>query len=131
MLCGGSLFFGSLRSVLGPSLEPALNALAIQRAADNVIADAGQVLHAAPANKDDGVLLQIVPDPRDIACDFYVIGQPDSGHFSHSGVRLFGRRRENTGADASLLRTPVQRGRLAFIFFRRPAFSDELIDSRQ
>src|SRR5215469_12294151 len=63
----------------GPVLRPALLAVGdagrIQRPANHVVAHARQVLHAAPADQHDGVLLQVMPDPGDISGDLDSVGQ--------------------------------------------------------
>src|SRR6185503_19658305 len=51
-----------LGAVLRPTLLAVRHARGVQRAADDVIPDAGEVLHAASADHHDGVLLQIVAD---------------------------------------------------------------------
>src|SRR5215813_4690783 len=69
--------------LLGPVLRPALLASRdprrVEGAADDVIADAGEVLHAASPDQHDRVLLQIVPDPGDVRRHLEAVGQPDPG----------------------------------------------------
>src|SRR5580693_7033674 len=64
-----SLRFRSLGPVLRPALLAVGDAGGIQRPANHVIADAGEILHAPPADQHDRVLLQVVADPRNIGCD--------------------------------------------------------------
>ena len=47
----------------------------IERATNDVIADTGKVLHTAAANKHNRVLLQIVPDARDVGCYLHPVCQ--------------------------------------------------------
>src|SRR5579884_4453036 len=61
-----SLRLGPLGAVLRPALLAALDAGRIERAADDVVAHARQVLHAAPADQHDRVLLQIVADAGNV-----------------------------------------------------------------
>ena len=49
-----------LGAILGTALLAVLDALGVERAADDVVANAGQVLHAAATDHDDGVFLQVV-----------------------------------------------------------------------
>src|SRR5262245_684661 len=49
----------SLRPVLRPALLAPLDAHRVERAAHHVVAHARQVLHAASADEDDRVLLQV------------------------------------------------------------------------
>src|SRR5436190_778910 len=68
--CGGSLLtslgggrsggLGTIGAVLGAALAAIVHPGRVQRAPDDVIAHAGQVLHTAATNQDDRVLLQIV-----------------------------------------------------------------------
>src|SRR6266568_9456148 len=57
MLCD---LLGTLRAVLGPALPAVGDAGGVQRAADDVVPDAGQILDATAADQDDRVLLQVV-----------------------------------------------------------------------
>jgi hypothetical protein len=43
-----------------------LNAYRIEHAPDNMIPNTGKVFDPPPPNEDNGVLLEIVPDTRDI-----------------------------------------------------------------
>src|SRR2546425_6362916 len=56
-----------LRFSLGPVLRATLLAIAnarrVERGTDDLVADAGQVLHATASNEHDRVFLQIVADP--------------------------------------------------------------------
>src|SRR5713101_8936512 len=54
------------RSVLRAPLLAILHSRRIQRPAHDVIAHAGQVLHAAAAHQHDGVLLQVVADAGNV-----------------------------------------------------------------
>src|SRR5206468_2491672 len=111
----GSLSGRAFRAVLRPTLLAAGDSDGIQGAADDVVADAGKVLHAATADHDDRVLLQVVADPRDVARDLHPIGEADAGDLAQGGVRLLRSRRVHAGADAPLLRAAGHRGRLALV----------------
>src|SRR5947199_3014938 len=52
-------FLLALGAVLRPALLPARDPAGVQRAPHDVVAHAGKVLHAAPANENDRVLLQV------------------------------------------------------------------------
>src|SRR6185295_7238051 len=45
----------------------------VERPADDVIADARQILHAAAADEDDRVLLEVVTLARDVARHFHAV----------------------------------------------------------
>ena len=74
------------------------------RAANDVIAHAGQVLDAAAADQHHRVLLQVVPFARNVARHLEAVGQPHPRHLAQCRVRLFRRRRIDARADAPLLR---------------------------
>src|SRR6516165_8079770 len=128
VLCRSAL--GGFGAVLRAALLAAGHARGVERAADDVIADARQVLHAAAADHDDRVLLEVVPDARDVRGHLEPVRQPDARHFPEGGVRLLRRRRVHANAHAALLRTPLHRGRLRLPPYRLATAMDELIDSR-
>src|SRR4051812_28422745 len=53
----------------------ACGARGVERAAHHVVADAREILHAAAADEDDRVLLQVVPLARDVARDLHAVGE--------------------------------------------------------
>src|SRR5437762_8165045 len=53
-----------LGAVEGASLLAILHARGVERAADDVVLDRGQVRHTTAAHEHDGVLLEVMPDPR-------------------------------------------------------------------
>jgi hypothetical protein len=74
--------FGRLAPVLRAALLAALDADGIEGAADDVIAHARQVLHAAAADEHQRVLLEVVTDTRDVGRDLDLVGQPDARHLA-------------------------------------------------
>src|SRR5262249_53981926 len=66
----------SFRSVLRAALTPILGTDRVESAADNVVADAGEVLHTAAANEDDRVLLEVVTHPGDVGRHLDAVGEP-------------------------------------------------------
>jgi hypothetical protein len=85
-----SFLFGFFRSVLGAALLSVLNAYGVQSTADDVIPNSRKVLHPPPSNENNGVLLEVVANPRDISSNFHSIGQPYPGNLSKCGIRFFG-----------------------------------------
>ena len=83
------LFFGSFRAVLGTALVASCNALSIQRSAYDVITAAREIADTTAADQNDGVLLQIVTDTRNIGRRLQSVCQSDSRDFAKRGVRLF------------------------------------------
>src|SRR5207245_3689965 len=119
-----------LGAVLGPALLPARHAGGVQRAPDDVVPDAGQVLHAAPPDQDDRVLLQVMAHPGNVGGDLEPVGQADPGDLAQRGVRLLRSRRVDPDADAAFLRAGVHGGRLGLLRRRLSTLPHELTDGR-
>ena len=60
------LFLWGLRAVLGAGLTPVLDASGVEGAANDVVADTGQILHTTAADQHHGVLLKVVADTTDV-----------------------------------------------------------------
>src|SRR5688572_3226721 len=122
----------SLLRSLGPVLGAALVALGdadgVQRSTDDVIANTRKVLHTASANEHDRVLLEVVPDARDIGRDFDAVGETDTRDLAERGVRLLGGRRVNARANAALLRARLQCRRLRLVLDGVTASGNKLVD---
>ena len=88
------LFLCRLRTfyaILGAAAAAFFNTHAVERAADDVVADAGEVLYAATAHEDNAVLLEGVTFVGNVG-DYFVSGS--KAHFrdlADSGIRLFRR----------------------------------------
>src|SRR5215471_8558179 len=98
-----------LRAVPATRLLAVLHALGVERAADDLVPDAGQVLHPAAADENDRVLLKVVADPRNVGGDLDLAGQPDTGDLAEGGVGLLRGGRVDAGAHPAALRTPLER----------------------
>src|SRR5438105_4550772 len=79
---------GTLGAVLGTALLATLHSHGVQGAANDVIAHAREVLHAAAADHHHRVLLEVVTYARDVRRDFDAVGQPDTRHLPQRRVRL-------------------------------------------
>src|SRR5262245_7133779 len=119
----------ALRAVLGPALLPARHPAGVQRAAHDVVAHAGKVLHAAPADEHDRVLLQVVALARDVGSHLNAVREPHTRDLAERGVRLLRRRRVDARADAALLRARLQRRRTRLALLWPPPMPDELAQS--
>src|ERR1700742_938152 len=104
--------FRTLGAIEGPALLAVLHALRVEHAANDVIANARKVLHAATADQNNRVLLKIVALARDVREGFEAVGQTNLGHLTKRRVRLLRRRRIDAGADSALLRAFLQSGHL-------------------
>src|SRR6266567_457733 len=104
------LRFRSFRPILRAALLTVGYAGSIQRAANHVITNAGKILHTAPADQHDRVLLEVVADARNIGRHFDSIGEAHTSHFPERRVRLFGSGGINACTNSALLRTALQSG---------------------
>src|SRR6266704_4525612 len=87
-ISGCRLALFPLGAVLGACLLPVFGPCGVERAADDVVANARQVLDAAAADEHHRVLLEVVSDARDVGRDLDSRGQPDAGDLPQSRVRL-------------------------------------------
>src|SRR5919199_3708451 len=94
-----------LHAVLRAGLLAVRHPGGVERAADDLVADARQVLDAAAAHEHHGVLLQVVALARDVDRDLHRVREPHAGHLAQRGVRLLRRRRVHAGAHATALRS--------------------------
>src|SRR5215203_2597000 len=102
------LLLRALRAVFRAALLAALHADRVERAAHDVIPDAGEVLDATAADQDQRVLLKVVPDTGDVGRDLNPVGEPHARHLAERGIRLLRGLGEHPHADATLLRAFLQ-----------------------
>src|SRR5882762_7431195 len=117
-------------SVYRAALLSVLHALRIEHAAENVIAHARQVLDAAATDQHDGMFLQIVAFPRNVAHDLIAVGEPDLGHLAQRGVRLLRRCRIDARTNPPLLRAIGKRRHFVALWLFSARLADQLIDRR-
>src|ERR1700761_1973901 len=98
----------TLGAVVRAALLAVLHALGVQHAAQDVVAHAGKVLHAAAADQHHGVLLQVVALAGDVAHRLDARGEADLGHLAQSRVRLLRGGGVDAGADAATLGRALQ-----------------------
>src|SRR5262245_1371609 len=103
------LLLRALRAVFRTTLFASLNSDRIERSTNHVVANARQVLHSAAANQYQPVFLQVVADARNIGRHLDAVGEATARDLAQRGVRLLRRLGEDADADASLLRTDLQR----------------------
>src|SRR5580700_10119291 len=118
-----------LRAVAAARLLAVAHALGVEGAADHLVADPRQVAHPAAAHQHDRVLLQVVPDARDVGGDLDLAGEPDPRHLAQRGVRLLGRGRIDARADTPALRAALERRRGGLGYLVLAALADQLLDS--
>src|SRR3954471_15136336 len=118
-----------LRTVTAAGLLAVLHALGVERAADDLVADTGEVLHPATADEHDRVLLEVVAHARDVRRDLDAARKAHAGDLAEGGVRLLRGGGVDAGADAAALRRPLQGRRLALRHLVLAALADQLVDS--
>src|SRR5215212_1670586 len=121
----------ALGAVARAGLPAVADALGVEGAADDLVADAGQVLHPAAADEHDGVLLQVVTDARDVGGDLDATGQPDAADLAQGRVGLLGRGRVDARADSPPLGRALQRRGLGLLDLALTALADQLGDRWQ
>src|SRR5262249_6110276 len=121
---------GGLRAVLRPALLAAGHAGGVERAANDVVADAWKIFHTAAPNHHDRVLLEIVADARDVGRGLQAVGEPHAGHLAQGRIRLLRRRRVDADADAAFLRARLHRRRLRLLPHGLTTLAHELINGR-
>src|SRR5260370_15705556 len=119
-----------LSAVFRAALAPVLDALGVVRAADDVIAHAGQVLDPAAADQHDRMLLQVVALAGDVAGDLEAVGQAHARDLAQGRVRLFRRRRVDAPAHPAFLRALLHRRNLVARDLRCPRVADQLVYRR-
>src|SRR5215203_3404202 len=117
-----------LRAVTAAGLLAVLHALGVERAADDLVADAGKVLHPAAADEHDRVLLEVVADTRDVSGDLDAARQAHAGDLAEGGVRLLRGGRVDARADAASLGRALEGRRLGLRRLVLPALADQLVD---
>src|SRR5215203_1579695 len=121
----------ALGAVARAGLPAVADTLGVEGAADDLVADAGQVLHPAAADEHDGVLLQVVTDARDVGGDLDATGQPDAADLAQGRVGLLGRGRVDARADSPPLGRALQRRGLGLLDLALAALADQLGDRWQ
>src|SRR4051794_13471483 len=99
-ICFGPLLW-PLGAVLRTPLPAVGHARGVEGAADDVIADAREILDAASADQHHRVLLQVVPFAWDIGRDLHAVGETDAGHLAQGRIRFLRRGRIDADTDAA------------------------------
>ena len=64
----------------------ALNALKIERTADDVIANTWKIWHTTTTNEHNCVLLEVVTFTADVSPNFLTVGEANTSYLTQSGV---------------------------------------------
>src|SRR3954454_8471725 len=117
-----------LRAVAAASLLAVADSLGVERAADALVPDAGQVLHPAAAHEHHRVLLQVVADARDVGGHLDAAGEADASDLAQRRVRLLRRGRVDARAHPAALGRTLQRRGLGLLDLVSASFADEWFD---
>src|SRR5262245_15954154 len=117
-----------LRAVAAAGLLAVANALRVQRATDDLVTNAREILHTAAANQHDRVLLEVVPDTRDVRGDLDLASQLHASDLAQCRVRLLRRGRVNARTHAAALGAALERGRLRLAALGLAALADQLLN---
>ena len=117
-----------LRAVAAAGLLAVADAGGVERAADDLVANAGEVLHTTAADEHDRVLLEVVALARDVGGDLHAAREPHTRDLAQRRVRLLRRVRVDACAHAPPLGRSLQRGRLGLGGLRLPTLADQLLD---
>src|SRR5690349_17501163 len=99
----------ALGSVLAAALLAVGGAGGLLGSPHDVVADSREILDPSATDQDDAVLLEVVADAGDVGGDLDAIRQANTGDLAQGRVRLLGRDGAHDGADAALLRVPLER----------------------
>src|SRR4030042_1129232 len=89
-----------------------------------------KVFPPTASNKNNGVFLEVMANPRNIIGDLESIGQSHSSNFSKSGIRFLGSGCINSNTNSPFLRgSRKSRGR-SLTLDAFPSLSNQLIDCR-
>src|SRR5689334_14993889 len=117
-----------LRAVTAAGLLAVADTLGVQRTADDLVANAGEVLHPAATHEHDRVLLQVVTDAGDVRRDLDLAAELHTSDLAQRRVRLLGGGGVHARAHAAPLGTSLQRRRLGLTRLRLAALADQLLD---
>src|SRR5919204_4643134 len=121
----------ALGAVTRAGLLAVADALGVQDAADDLVTDAGQVLHPAAPHQHDRVLLQVVADAGDVGGDLDAAVEAHPADLAQGRVGLLGRGRVDARADPPPLGRALQRRRLGLLDLALAALADQLGDRWQ
>src|SRR2546423_14353339 len=119
-----------LRAVARAGLTAIADPGSVERAPDDLVADAREVLHPASPHEHDRVLLQVVADTGDVGGDLDAAGQADTSHLPKGRVGLLRSGGVDARADAPALRRRAKSGALRLAPRALAPVFDQLLDRR-
>ena len=95
-----------------------------------MIANAGEILHAAPADEHNRVLLQVMTLVRDVRDDFIAVGEANLRDLTNGGVRLLRRASHDLNTHSAAEGIPIQCRGFRLGGHLAAALAHELVDGR-
>ena len=126
----GGTCLRTLHTVLRTATAALVNTEGVKLAADNVVADTGEVTDTAATDQHDAVLLEVMALAADVCGDFLAIGQTDATDLAQRGIRLLGSTDGHQHSDATALRALLECTHTALRGLHGATFTDQLVDSR-
>src|SRR3954471_14014827 len=117
-----------LGAVAAAGLLAVGDATGVERAAHDLVAHTGEVLHTTATHEHDGVLLEVVPDAGDVGRDLDARGEAHTSDLAQRRVGLLRRVGEHARAHAPALGRALEGGGLRLLGLGLPSFADELLD---
>src|SRR5665213_114176 len=117
-----------LGAVAATGLLAVAHTRGVECAADDLVANARQVLHTAASHEDDRVLLEVVADTGDVGRDLDARRETHTRDLAKRGVRLLRGHGVDAGTHTTTLRGPLQGWRLGLGYLVLSALSDQLCD---
>src|SRR5690606_8939382 len=102
----------------------------VERAADDVVTHAREILHTTAADEHHAVLLEVVPLARNVRGGLDAVREAHARDLPEGRVRLLRGGRVDAGADASLLGAVLKGGRGRLRLDLAASVTDELVDRR-
>src|SRR5699024_4436762 len=85
------------------ALSASVDTGSVKRTAHDMVTHTWQVFYTAAADKYHTVLLEVVPDSRNVCIHFDIIRKSHTSIFTESRVRFLRRHRTHTSADTTFL----------------------------
>src|SRR5207344_1906742 len=117
-----------LGAVLATGLLPGLDSLCVERAADDLVAHTGEVLHTTTTHQHHRVLLQVVTFARDVGGDLDLAGQLDARDLPKRRVRLLRGGSVHASAHTATLRAALEGRGLDLGDLVAATLTDQLVD---
>jgi hypothetical protein len=109
---------GKSCTVLTTALSTIDETLKIVLSSNNSVTDTRKILYTPPANKDNGVLLQVVRHPRNVGRNTIAVTQQNACDFSQRRVGLTGRCDKDLETGPFFLWTKGKIATAGIVFFR-------------